>query len=239
MFPKLNSVRSGVVKINGKKINIKPWSNRNVLYYEYAKDLIQDQINEEFITNIFEKKRMFMDAIFEHLVQPNIEYSGSLSMFEKEVLFIEMYKISRGPIVNITYECSCGMKSPNQFNIDKDYKITEVKPANILIGKFEFVVKTPSVVTDELPDIDEKDRLTYFYLSHIKEFKYNGELNVITDLKEFVNWALEELDETVFNELIDKVQKHLPTITLKTTVKCDSCGKTEEKSYRTFSSIYR
>lgn len=222
MFPKLTSVRNAKVSVGGKSIEIKPWTNRNVLYYENAKDAIDETVSHQEFLDVFEKKQMYMEAVFEHLVNPNINYNGTLSTFEKEVLFIEMYKLSRGTIISMTYECpSCKGKSENQFNIDRDYKFTDVKIGEINTRDVVFTVRN---TTHEIPnDILDEDRLIYFYCSFIREFSYKNEKYIVSDLKEFVNWILEELDEVNYNEFLSAIASRLPTISLKTHVKCDFC----------------
>lgn len=227
MFPKLASVRNAKVNIGGKSIEIKPWTNRNVLYYENAKDIIQANIDKMSYIDIFEKKQMFMEAVFEHLVKPNINYIGNLSAFEKEVLFIEMYKLSRGTIILLSYECpTCKGKSENQFNIDRDYKFTDVKIGDINTKDVRFTVHASSL---EIPsDILDEDRLIYFYCSFVREFKYKDKQFIVDNLKDFVTWMLDELDEVNYNEFLSLIQTKLPTIRLCAHVKCDFCRHEEE-----------
>jgi len=230
MFPKLTSVRNSIVKISGKSINIKPWTNRNVLYYENAKDDVQTAINNnlEFV-NIFEKKKLFMDAVFEHLVKPNIEYDGILTTFEKEVLFIEMYKISRGTIITLSYSCpKCKGKSANNFDITKSVKYSDVKLGDINTNNVCFTLKSSSFDESNYPDIADQDKLIYFYCSFVKEFTFKKEKFIVTDLTEFVNWVLEELSETDYNEFLELIVTRLPSMEMKAPMKCDFCGNTEE-----------
>jgi len=227
MFPKLTSTRSAKVSVGGKTIEIKPWTNRNVLYYEHAKDVIQDDIDHRGFVDIFEKKQMFMDAVFEHLVKPNMKYDGTLSTFEKEVLFIEMYKISRGTIIALSYECpDCGGKSENQFNIDRDYKFTDVKIGDINTKDVSFTVKSSAHPIPE--NVADEDRLIYFYCSFVREFTYKNEKFIVQDLTEFVTWLMDELDEVNYSEFLSAIATRLPTIQLKTEVECDFCQHREE-----------
>ena len=231
-FPSIKSVRTSTVSICGKKIQIQPWTNRDVLRYEHAKDEVNEKINELGFVNLFEKKQMFMDAIFTHLVYPNIDYKGGLSQFEKEVLFIEIYKISRGTIINLKYVCSeCKASSENQFNLDKSFKFTEFKVGEITTKTMTFRTKQSNLDIDLLDEVSEEDKILYYYFSFIKDFTYKNELYVVDDLSKFVTWMLEEVDETNFNELVLEIQKRTPSIELKTTAKCDFCNHTEDFTF--------
>ena len=231
-FPSLKSVRTSNVRLGGKSIKIQPWTNRDVLRYEHAKDEVNDRINSLGFVNLFEKKQMFMDAIFEHLVEPNIDYKGALSQFEKEVLFIEIYKISRGTIINLNYVCQeCQGKSENQFNIDKSFKFTEFKVGEIKTKTMTFRTKQSTLDYDSLDDIRSDDKILYYYFSHILDFTYKNDTFVVEDLREFVNWMLEEVDETNFNELVSEIQKRTPQIELKTKAVCDFCQHTEDFTF--------
>lgn len=232
-FPKLTSVRSSIVTVAGKKIPIRPWTNRNVLYYENAKDEIQDKINGMGILSVFEKKLMFMQAIFEHLVKPNIEYDGYLTEFEKEVIFINMYKLSRGTMINVTYSCSnpeCGGKSENYFNIDTDFKFSDVKLGELKTKDFSFNLKHSSLNLEEF-EIKDEDKMLFYYCSFVKDFTYKGNVHPVTDLSEFATWVMDELDENNYNEFISQIATRLPSVELKTVAKCDFCGHTEEFTF--------
>lgn len=231
-FPSLKSIRISNVSICGKKIKIQPWTNRDILRYEHAKDEVNERIASLGEVNIFEKKQMFMDIIFDHLVLPNIDYKGGLTQFEKEVLFIEIYKISRGTIINLNYVCSqCKGSSENQFNIDKNFTFTEFKVGEIKTKNMTFTTKQSSLDMDSLYEVNEEDKILYYYFSFILDFTYKNETFVVEDLGEFVKWMLEEVDETNFNELVTEIQKRTPSISLKTIAHCDFCGHKEDFTF--------
>ena len=81
---------------------------------------------------------------------------------------------------------------------------------------------------DSKYDIPDQDTLIYFYCSFVKEFTFKNEHFIVTDLKEFVDWMLEELSETDYNEFLEQIASRLPSMEMKAQMKCDFCGNKED-----------
>lgn len=212
-LPKIRSIRETEVTVGNKSIKIRPWSNRDVLRYESAMDE-QDEIS-------MEKKKQL---IYEYLVRPNlIDIDRELTVIEREVVYIEMYKISKGILIPLKYTCpdeNCGHLTELNFNIAKNYKFHDMKSKEIKTDDVKFILKSSSYV------LEEGDEPIKFYASFIREFEYKGQ-KYVADLNELTNWLLDDLDETNFEQFIEKMIENLPYIELTLECKCELCGNTE------------
>lgn len=213
MLPKIRSIREAAVKVGNKSFKIKPWSNRDTLRYESALE-DYDGTSENF------KKEL----IYEHLIQPNlIDCDRDLTLIEREVVYIEMYKISKGTIIPLKYKCpieTCGQVTEMNFNISKNYKFHDMKEKEVKTDDVIFTLKSSNYV------LREGDEPVKFYASFIREFDFKGE-KCVADLEELTNWLLDELDDHNFEQFIEAMIVNLPYIEMTLECKCELCGNEE------------
>jgi len=134
-LPNLKALRTLTVKIGKNEFEIQPWSNRQIIQYETARDdALSNELNED------ERREIQMELIEKYLLMPNIinkdrvlKNRDKLTPFEREVLLIYTYKLSRGVFIELEYKCpECKFITDVKFNIDKNVKIeTELKQKEV------------------------------------------------------------------------------------------------------------
>lgn len=207
-LPSIRSIRESDVKIGSKTLRIQPWSNRDVIRYETA---LKDNPTLE------ERKQ----CIFDYLIKPNIgDAADSLNLFEREVVYIEMYKLSKGVLIPLQYKCpdkDCGQITELNFNLLTNYKLHDMTTKEIKTDDVKFTLKYSSYFPKP------GDDSIRFYASFIKEFEYKNQ-KFISDLDELENWLLDELDEVNFAQFLEQMIIALPKIELSMECTCSLCG---------------
>lgn len=222
-LPKINSLRSSKVEFGKYHVIIKPWTNRDMINYEDRKSQLENSESYQTL-NKFQKKYEVDELIFEILIEPNIIESNKkrYSYFEKQVLFIESYKISRGSTITIKIECEnpeCKQRKNSDFDLNKNVKYEFISQKNFKTKDFEFELRE----SEYTPDSDGKTDIK-FYASYIAGVKFNGVKTVITDLDEFVNWIETEMDEQNYIQFQEEILKILPKIQMTMNYTCPACG---------------
>jgi len=219
-LPHIRTVRKGEVKIGNNTIEFIPWSNKDMLIYENMKEEKESKIQEE--KDKLVQRKLIMDIIYSTLVKPNVlNLKDELTPIEKEVVFVEMYKLSRGNFINLTYKCTeCKHTSDIQFDINKDYKFHPLKKMNIKTKDLEIKLK----MSNYKPTEDDDSML--YYVSFIEEFKYNNNTFINTSNTELAEWFANELDEINFKEFIESIIDVLPKVEFSKKVKCEMCENT-------------
>ncbi len=214
-LPKIRSIRETDVKIGTKSFKIRPWSNRDVLRFESALDSAGDDVSVE------QRKQL----VYDYLLKPNIiEQTRDLTIIEREVIYIEMYKISKGVLIPLKYKCpveTCGHVTEINFNISKNFTFHDMGAKEIQTDDVKFMLKSSNYVPEE------GDDPTRYYASFIREIEYKGQ-KYIAELDDIVNWLLDDLDEVNFEQFISKMIEVLPWIELKMTCECELCGHKDE-----------
>ena len=222
-LPKVNSIRTDEIKFGKDRIVIRPWSNRDMVNYEDRRDKMME--TDDYTTaDRFQQKYMIDNLIYEILVKPNIVETTreQLSYYERNVLFIKQYKISRGTQIPVGVTCqveTCKHRSEVMFNIDKNVTFEPFKPRTITTKDFKFELKNSTWVPEGDGSLDAK-----FMASWIKTVEHNGNKTIVTDIDELAEWIDVELDEKNFDELREKIFEATPKIIMKMDVKCEMCG---------------
>lgn len=204
------------------KIKIKPWTNRNTLIFQQA---LEDLGEEKDFDKVLELQ-------YEYLIKPNIleAKNENFSVVQKQILLVELYKISRGSSVGIEYFCTeenCGQRNEDTFDLSKDVYYKDMKIKNIKIKEYEFILDeyndyTPTSIENNLEN-------TKYILGFIKEIKYK---NNKVETENIIDYILDEVDEKVFIQLIRDLTNEIPYTEFKKTSRCEKCDKEYHFSFK-------
>ncbi len=198
-----------------EKIKIKPWKNRDTLIFQQALEDLGDEKNFDDI----------LDLQYEYLIKPNIieTKNENFSVIQKQILLIELYKISRGGSVGIEYFCTeenCGQKNEDVFDLSKNVFYKDMENKSIKIKEYEFILDEYNSFVPKVTDNILED--TKYILGFIKEIRYkNNKLEIDSN----IDYILDEMDEKIFTQLIIELSNSIPYIEFKKTSFCEKCGK--------------
>ena len=227
MLPKVNSIRKNIFKLNNQNIELVPWTNYQLVQFESLKDSS-------------EKSKLVLENLkIDNLIIPYISNYESLkikkfSLIDYRRLFVELYKLSKGNMVDFQFKCKYCSTEENDiyslglFDLTKNYKFTELKKTTIETTDFKFILKTSNydIIKDTEEDTDLKSS-KYLY-SYVKEVIDKNKTETYKDftLDEITNWFLNELDSKNYSEFNLEFSKIQPSINIEGDFICEHCGKT-------------
>lgn len=208
-LPKINSIRSKIVKFSKKEVKISPWTNLQLMQYE-----------EQVDNNSFE----YIDK----LIDDNIETSSKLTLIERKYLFIELFKLTKGNLLDIKYTCKhCKEESKTVINLEQSMKFKEIQKQIIKTKNFTFNLRKTSNYRMNLNEDKLLETLKYI-CSFIDSFKYKDKEYQITDLDETVNWINNEMPKNEFDLLLKEFEIIQPKIETDINSLCEYCTKNNE-----------
>jgi len=248
MLPKVNSLREKKVTTpSGIEATLIPWSNKTILKYDEALNELKKKYEENEGEKLFSDYKLEQDIlIHDILVTPfaNIEDDKELTYFDKNVLFVELYKLSKGGIIETIYTCDkCKHKSTHNFDLNnkENYLYHSIDITPIEAKDFKFYIK-------EYSDFDvsfkpgahkaNEEQSMFFMLSYIEKIeilpKVEGEESMIYDMSdtpliEFNKWIEDELDVATWNILYKKLKDQLPHLEFKYKYYCTACDAKEDE----------
>lgn len=224
-LPSIRSTRVKKLNVNGlpKGISIVPWSNQQmIIFSQMLEDIKEENLDE------FKELNKIRNTQFEQLVKPNIQSKEiELSVLQKQLLLVEIYKISRAVKIAMMYPCNneeCNHSTEGYFNLNEDIHYRDIKESSKKIGNFTFHIKEDNTVNVE--EIDDGIKYTLGYIDKVIDNK-NNELDFTQD--ELVDWVLNELPDNLFDELLNYLENNVPNIVVYQDVKCELCN--EENRY--------
>lgn len=208
-LPKINSIRSKIVKFSKKEVKISPWTNLQLMQYE-----------EQVDNNSFE----YIDK----LIDDNIETSSKLTLIERKYLFIELFKLTKGNLLDIKYTCKhCKEESKTVINLEQSMKFKEIQKQIIKTKNFTFNLRKTSNYRMNLNEDKLLETLKYI-CSFIDSFKYKDKEYQITNLDETVNWINNEMPKNEFDLLLKEFEIIQPKIETDINSLCEYCTKNNE-----------
>lgn len=208
-LPKINSLREKTIKISDKKIKLRVWSNLQLTKLE----------------SIIEDNDYNIETIFDSLLVENVECDSKLTLQEKRYVLVELYKISRGNLLDIEYTCS-NCSSTNQYSIelDKCVEFTELKDYIIKTTNCTFNLKKNSNYCIDITKDIHSESMKYI-CSFISSIEYDGNSFEVPKLVDLVSWMNTELQFVDFEEFIEKSNKIMPSMKSQFQTTCLHCGK--------------
>lgn len=212
-LPKINSIRSKELDINGKKVKLFPWTNIQLINYE-------DQLDEN------------RDALYDVLVKDNIETKKRLTLTEERYLLYELYKLSKGNNVDILFNCSeCDTQSEGTINIDKIVKFTPISSRTIKTGDFTISLRANSSYRMDL-DGDLKHETLKYIISFVDSFIYKDTNYDGADLETMVEFFSNEVPPKEFNEFVNKMDDIQPKLEIESHCICAHCQHSNKINFR-------
>lgn len=218
MLPKNNSVRKGSLKLGRETITFSPWTNGQLIEFESLKDSL-DKKSLQYKTELEKLK-------IDRLVKPNLSNDKKRNLFEYRLLFIEIYKLSKGVEFDFQFKCShCDTYSEGIFNIEKSVSFSEMSSDSIETDKYQFEMKTTSKysVLDSEEPVDVKG-LKYI-VSYVKSFTDGKETFEGFTLDELYDWFMQECPEKDYRQFMKEFKEIQPNLKIEDTYECEWCGK--------------
>lgn len=215
MLPKINSTRKKIIEVNGKKVEMFPWTNMQLFNYETQ------------LENISKNK---IDFIIETLVDNNIKSKSKLTLVEKRYLLAELFILSKGKYLDINFICTeCEKQTPYLLDIKKALKFNELKNRIISIneGEITFNLKRNSSYMIDF-NKDESTELLKYLVSFIDSFIYEKKVYEVTDINEVAEWFNTELPNEYFEKFILEMKKNVPSLEIKATAICANCSSSNK-----------
>lgn len=214
MLPQINSLRNKNITLNSKKILLKPWSNLQLINFESEKEDV-----------------LKIDNIRENLITPNIECKQTLTLIEEKMVLVELYKLSKSNIIDITFTCSkCNSPSEHSIFIDKATEFKELKTRVIKTKDCIFNLRQYSLYRIDLNKDINTETIRYL-ASFIDSIEYKGTHEGF-ELDELVDWLVQELDKSNFDTLIKKFTEVQPTIDFDVNATCAHCGTKQKLNFK-------
>lgn len=218
-LPKINSLRSKTITLNNKKIVIKPWTNLQLTNFD---SLYNEENNSKFKNEL----------IYDELIKNNIEYSGVLTLLEEKMILIELYKMSKSNIIDVSFTCKeCKAKSGYVIDITKAVQWVELKTRTIKTKDCIFNLRLNSQYRINLKNDINIETINYI-ASYIDSFEYQDTNYEGFDLETLSNWLINELDKINFEELIRKFNEVQPRIDFKVQGVCEFCGTKQDLNFK-------
>lgn len=207
-LPKINSLRTKEITLNGKKIQLFPWKNIQLVNFE------------ESLTN-----NTKLNAIQDNLLKDNYKCKQKLTYTEKRYVLIELYKLSKSSIIDIRYNCvHCKEDSNLAVNLDKTVKWKDLDTRTFKISNWTFNLKQFSCYDLDTEKDLNTETLTYF-VSFIDSILIDNTEYQITDIEETVEWFKNEVPSNIFNEFLLKMNEIKPDFNIDIKGICEYCGK--------------
>jgi len=211
------SIRIKQVTINSKKIKIRPWSNLTLTEFEGIHDSEDDTFK----------------IIDEFLIQPFIETKDKLTLIEKRYILIELFKLSRGNLLDILYTCShCGTRSAYSLRLDEIVNYSNLSSQTIKTKNYIFnLKKNSSYCIDYNSDKVNTEALIYV-ASFIQSIEDSKDVYEITDMLECSDWLNNELPQEDFKELTNQFYNIQPNLYIKAEAICEICSEITELDFK-------
>lgn len=216
MLPKINSVRKKDININGKTIEINPWSNMQLINFEESL-----------------KDNTLIDSINDILIKDNVKSKVKLTLTEKRFVLVELYKLSKSSLLDISYTCNeCSAISKFSINLEKSIEFKPLAKRVIKTKDFTFNFRENSRYEINLIDSDlNKETLKYF-ISFIDSFIYKTKSYEIQDLDETAEWFNTEMPSEDFDLFMIEFNKIKPDMITDVNVTCESCEAKTKIDFR-------
>ena len=217
MLPKINSLRSKEIKLNGKSIIIKPWTNIQLTNFE--------SLYDTFTGYKF-------DLICKELIYTNIECKFTLTLIEEKCILNELYKLSKSNNLDVVFTCEeCESKSSYVINLEKCVTYKPLQKRTFKTKDCIFNLKAFSNYRMNLNEDITKETLRYL-ASFIESFDYKDKNYEVTDEEEFIQWLTEELDEINFTKLLEEFTLNQNTIEINVLAGCEFCGHQQKLNFK-------
>lgn len=214
-LPKINSIRSKEITLNGKKITLIPWTNIQLVNYE-------ESLNDS-------KK---LDSIQNLLLKDNYKCKQKLTYTEKRYILIELYILSKSSIIDIKYECvHCKNDSNLAINLSNSTKWNNLKERTFKIDNWTFNLKANSCYDLDTDKDLSLETLKYF-VSFIDSLLIDNKEYPIMDLDEATNWFSTEVPNTIFSKFLLKMNEIKPDFNVDVTGICEHCGESSKINFR-------
>lgn len=211
-----NKTREKIIQLNSKNIKIKPWNNLTLVNFE----------------GIYENNKSF-DNIEEFLIIPFIEYDKNLTLIEKRILLIELYKFSKSNNMNIEYFCdSCENRSSWIIDLEKDIKKKELSSRTIKTNNYIFNLRKNSNYCIDYNSNEINTETLKYISSFIESIENEKENFTPKDTEEMKNVLLNDLENKDFEELISKFKQIQPELEIRFSTTCEHCGNKKEHYYK-------
>ena len=210
MLPQINSLRSKIITLNGKKIILKPWTNIQLTTYE-----------ENLDTNDY-------SLIFDLLIRENIDTKHVLTLIERRYCLYELYMLSKGNLIDIQFECSnCKNPSQNTLDLSKVVSYEDLKERTIKTKNFIFNLKENSNYMIDLEKDINIESIRYV-VSFIDSFIYNEVTYEASSIDIMSDWLIDEVSSDDFDDFINQMNKIQPTMNIYSEASCAHCGTTNK-----------
>lgn len=217
-LPSIRTTRVKKVNVEGlPKLSIIPWSNEQmIIYTQMLEDIEDDHGSETRIHKV-------LNLQYEQLVLPNIKDAFiQLSMLQKQLLMVEIYKISRGVRIELRYPCNddkCGHVTKSYFNLNGDVVYKGIKDRKKSINGYDIVLTENNYV--QVEDDDKFGKIKYL-LGFIEKISKDGQA-LEFDEGELFKWVINELPDAMFSELLIYLENNIPNVTMVQKITCEKC----------------
>lgn len=228
-LPDIRTTRVKKLNIDGlPKVSIIPWSNEQMIQYTQA---LEDL--EELDRNI--KVPKILSLQYEMLVKQNILDSADkeFTMLQKQLLMVELYKVSRGVRLELRYPCNndeCDHYTKGYFNLNDNVHYRAIKESKKVINGYEFRLTNENFVEVYSDDQTSKVKYLLGYIGSV--YKDGIKFEFTSD--ELYKWVMEELPDAMFGDLLIYLESNIPNVTMVQKLKCEKC---KEENVYTFEGI--
>lgn len=220
-LPNIRTTRIKSLSIQGlPKVKIIPWSNQQMITYtQIVEDIKDKELDED------NERLEILNLQYEHLVKPNIVESKveQYSFIQKQLLMIEIYKISRAMIIELLFPChkeGCEHQTEGYFNLSKNVIYTPIKEKKIKIMEYEFHISEDNFMVMDKFDDDTKIK---YILGYVSKVTTNGK-ELAFDLDQLFDWVMNELSDKMYDDLMLFLNSNIPSISMINEVECEKCG---------------
>lgn len=217
-LPDIRTTRVKKVSTKGlPNISILPWSNEQMIIYTQSLEDLEDVSEDLKIPSI-------LNLQYEQLVKPNIIGDEiPLSMLQKQLLMVEIYKISRGVRIALKYPCNdkkCEHVTKAYFNLNGDVIYKPISEKHRVINGYDFYLTENNYVTI---DNESKSNQVKYLLGFIEKVK-KDKIEFDFSIDEMYNWVMNELPDSMFNELLIYLEDNIPNVNMVQKITCEKCG---------------
>jgi len=228
-LPAIRSTRVKKLNVKGlpKGLSITPWSNQQMLAYTQSmEDIVEENNSHEVEFN------KILNLQFEMLVLPNLQSTKEikLSLIQKQLLMVELFRISRAVRIELEYPCSnedrdgngtpCNHITSGYFNLNDNVIYDDIKERSRNINGFVFHISEANYV--ELNPEDENNKIKYL-LGFVEKVTKDG-VTFEMNQEELFNWVMNETTDHMFDEIISYLTNNVPNIKMVQEVTCELCG---------------
>jgi hypothetical protein len=172
------------------------------------------------------------------LIKPNIKGIKNINLFQSRVLFIELYKLSKGNEIDFQFLChTCSSEeepvySQGVFKIDDDFHYHEMKKYQIETSNFIFYLNKESQM--DIFKETNKDKGILYILSYIKSiYQKSTEKDFeVQDIEELKTWFMDELPEEDYLGFMNTFKEIQPKIEIQGKYTCEFCGTTKDIEFK-------